>query len=448
MAMNCFRPRAVFVIGLFAAGAALPIARADLESYVKAPDPSFAWKVESSLDLTGGGSISTVRLTSQTWHGIPWEHWLFVVRPAKLLHPESALLVVSGGSSRKEPPRNPPGEVSLLAPVAERTGSIIAVLTQVPNQPLFENLKEDALIAFTFKKFIDTQDDTWPCLLPMTKSAVRAMDAVQALSKEKFSQEIKRFTVTGASKRGWTTWLTGAVDPRVSAIAPMVIDTLNMSKQMPLQLLSFGTYSEQIADYTRLDLLRPDRMQDPPSRRLLEIVDPYSYLKKLTMPKLIVLGTNDRYWPVDAVKLYFGDLSGEKYIHYVPNAGHKLGPGAVEAISAFYQSVVAGEGRPKFEWSFKDGKEEAVLSITARDAPQEAKLWKAEAPTRDFRDARWSSVPLADSGGGRFEGKLAAPREGFAALFGELTYKSSLGHAYTLSTNVEVLGDKRPAGGN
>src|SRR5439155_7723638 len=70
------------------------------------------------------------------------------------------------------------------------------------------------------------------------------------------------------------------------------------------------------------------------------------------MPKLIVLGTNDRYWPVDAVKLYYGDLEGEKYIHYVPNKGHGLGPGAIEAVSAFYNAVITKQPMPRFTWSF------------------------------------------------------------------------------------------------
>jgi PhoPQ-activated pathogenicity-related protein len=440
--------RAAFALGFIAALLALPPARADLESYVKAPDPSYAYEVVSSADLPGGGSITTLHLTSQTWQGIKWEHWMFVVRPEKVTHPESALLVVSGGSTRKEAPK-PPKEAAILAPVAAQTGSIIVILNNVPNQPLFDNLKEDALIAFTFKKFIETKDESWPCLFPMTKSAVRAMDAVQAFAKAKFSQEVKTFTVTGASKRGWTTWLTGAMDGRVTAIAPMVIDTLNMAKQMPLQVLSFGTYSEQIEDYTRLNLVGPKAMQDPTARKLLGMVDPYAYLKKLTMPKLIILGTNDRYWPVDAAKLYFGDLAGDKYIHEVPNEGHNLGAGALGAawaIAAFHQSVLSGEKRPQFEWSFKNGGDQGVLSITAKDAPQKAELWKTQAPTRDFREAKWVSAPLADAGGGRFEGKLEAPREGFAALFAELTYKNSLGITYTLSTNVEVMGDKKPQG--
>ena len=56
------------------------------------------------------------------------------------------------------------------------------------------------------------------------------------------------------------------------------------------------------------------------------------------MPKMIFIGTNDEYWPVDAIKNYINDIPGENYIHYVPNAGHGLGDGqqALTALSAFF----------------------------------------------------------------------------------------------------------------
>ncbi len=77
--------------------------------------------------------------------------------------------------------------------------------------------REDALIAFTFDQFVKSGDETWPLLFPMVKSVVRAMDVVQALARSEFKQAIARFVVVGASKRGWATWLTAAVDPRLRA---------------------------------------------------------------------------------------------------------------------------------------------------------------------------------------------------------------------------------------
>jgi PhoPQ-activated pathogenicity-related protein len=443
MKLDTLRRRSILLAALLVPALAGIAAAGALEKYVAAPDPSFAWKVEKTVDLPGQGSVSVVGLTSQTWQGIPWRHWVHVIRPEKVGRPEIGLLIISGGSVRAAPPSKLPGEVVLLAPIASQTGTIIAVLGQVPNQPLFGNLREDGLISHTFAKFMETGDETWPCLLPMTKSAVRALDAVQALAKEKWSQELKRFVVTGASKRGWTTWLTGAVDPRVAAIAPMVIDTLNLTEQMPLQVRSFGGYSEQIKDYTERGLT--EVLTSPAGKRLVDMVDPWAYREKLSLPKLVVLGTNDRYWPVDAVKLYFPGLPGEKSIHYEPNAGHSLGLGAVAAISAFYSQVTAGEARPKFRWEFSREGTSAKLVVTAEDAPVKAELWTASAPTRDFRPAAWSAAPLAPAANGRFEGKVEMPAKGFSALFAMLTYKSPLGQEYGLSTNIEVLGDP-PAG--
>ena len=67
----------------------------------------------------------------------------------------------------------------------------------------------------------------------------------------------------------------------------------------------------------------PGHVDSEAGRRLLQLVDAYAYRDRLALPKLIVLGTNDRYWTLDALNLYWEDLPGEKHVLYVPNAGHE-----------------------------------------------------------------------------------------------------------------------------
>ena len=48
----------------------------------------------------------------------------------------------------------------------------------------------------------------------------------------------------GASKRGWTTWLVGAVDPtRVMAIIPIVLDAINFVNVEKHQWRSYGGWA-------------------------------------------------------------------------------------------------------------------------------------------------------------------------------------------------------------
>src|SRR5262249_42931928 len=156
----------------------------------------------------------------------------------------------------------------------------------------------------------------------MTKSAVKAMDALQSFSDQAWKQKIEGFVVSGASKRGWTTYLTGASDPRVKAIAPMVFNNLKFSAQMPRQLALWGKYSEQIEDYTRRGLQQ--QMTSDRGQQLTRMVDPWFYRDHLKMPKLLIHGANDRYWATDATALFWDDLSGEKSLLTVPNSGHGL----------------------------------------------------------------------------------------------------------------------------
>src|SRR5688572_9186453 len=288
----------------------------ELIEYVNRADESFGWR-EVSSGRAGQAEFVEYILTSQTWQDTPWKHQLFILRPSNMsADARHGLLFVHGGRWKPELETQRrstqlPREAPYFVRLAESIQAPVAVLRQVPFQPLFDR-REDALIAYTFDQYLRTGESDWPLLLPMVKSATRAMDAVQAITKERWGATLESFTVAGASKRGWTAWLTAAVDDRVMAVAPMVIDVLNMRAQMEHQRATWGELSEQISDYSSLDL--PGRLQTERGNLLLSIVDPFSYREQLTVPKLILLSTNDRYWPLDALKFYWPQLQDPKHV--------------------------------------------------------------------------------------------------------------------------------------
>ena len=336
--------------------------------------------------------------------------------------------------------------------IANQLGTPIAFLYDIPNQPLFGGLKEDALIAETYVRFLDSKDPTWPLLLPMVKSVVKSMDALQAYAKEEWKQEIKSFIIAGASKRGWTSYLTGASgDPRVKAIAPLVIDTLNMPKQMAHQFEAFGgKFSSQIDDYVNRKLVP---MPDTPEARKLEtIVDPWIYRNKLTMPKMIINGLNDEYWTTDALNIYWDDLKGEKYVLYVPNAGHGLEETTAEGkknhdrvaatLVGFTKHIVSGKPMPKMTWKHENAKDGPCVTVNCDSVPKAARLWVAEAPTQDFRKAKWSEKPASISKG-TVTGTTSPPQKGYKALLAECEFEID-GLRYYLSTQLRLISATDP----
>lgn len=379
-----------------------------LHRYLEQPEPDFAWR------QVGRGHW---RMASQRWQGVVWNHDVTLTEGKGDL----AVLIVTGG----DPNDLDLEEQRLLAEMSELP---VATLFHVPNQPLFD-LWEDDLIAFTFQQYLETGDSSWPLLLPMVKSVVQAMESLRTATN------IRRFVVTGLSKRGWTTWLTAASgNPLVAGIAPMVIDNLNLEAQMRHQLATWGSYSEQLEAYTELGL--QERLGTSTGTRLAEIVDPYAYRQEIVQPTLIVNGTNDPYWQVDALSHYWDDLRQPKWASIVPNAGHLLGDKVQwhEVLVAFAAATAGRFGMPSPTFSLRRTGD--MLSGRVEHGGP-ASLWVATSDTLDFRESQWEAIA---TGQGPFDVPLRAGLNTAALLSARYVIE---GLPFTLTGRVGVFPSPR-----
>ena len=429
-----------------------------LDRYVAAPDPSYAYKLTRTIQGEGY-TASVLRMTSQTWltkeevDQPTWQHWMVIIRPAEV-KTTKAFLMIDGGSRNN---REPQDVDRTLAGIAVGTDSVVAQLRSVPNQPLVcagekEGRTEDSLIAYTWDKYLTSGDERWPARLPMTKSAVRAMDTVTSFcaTEEGGGVKVDSFVVAGASKRGWTTWTTAAVDKRVVGIIPIVIDTLNVEKSGAHHFRAYGFFTPSLQDY--VDMKIPAWTGTPQYRALLKIEEPYEYRQRLTMPKFIINATGDQYFPPDNSQFYFDDLPGVKYLRYVPNADHSLrGSDARETVMAAYRAIVRDAPLPKFTWTIPAP---GRIRVQAQDKPTDVLLWQATNPAaRDFRletlGKVWTSQALEESAQepGVYEAQVSKPEKGWTACFIELTFTGPGGDPalpLKFTTQVSIVPDVLP----
>lgn len=419
-----------------------------LDAYVHNGDPTWGWEVRHSYELDQAKAYSLLFI-SQKWQGILWKHELLIFVPESV-EQDGALLFVDGGSVNDGIPKfanESDGLFMFLSALANRNKALVCLLKQVPNQPLYDGLKEDALISYTLNKFRKDKDYSWPLLFPMTKTAYKAMDVVQEFASQQLDRQVNRFLVSGASKRGWTSWLTGALqDPRVEAIAPMVIDMLNMPVTLDYQKQLYGEYSEEIQDYVNLEI--PQAIHSEFGSAVVQMIDPYSYRKRLTLPKMIIMGTNDPYWTVDAVKHYINDIPGHNLLHYVPNAGHGLGDKvqAFGALSAFFAYMLQKADYPVCEWNLAEKGKNIDLRVEGSpDNLVGAILWKSVSDSRDFRKATWtkSDIVIKEGVSPVADVRIKYPKSGFQAFYVDLVYKDPHGNEFTVSTRTFVSDHKK-----
>src|ERR687896_202234 len=406
-----------------------------LDEYVAKPDASYTFEHVA----TESQSLYTtffLSMTSQQWRDASevdrplWEHELSIAVPlsALLEGNNTAILIIDGGDN-DDPPSFTTDEQIVLLSLLSR--SVVAVVRQVPNQPLHfldeapRARSEDAILAYSADRFLASCnleatacDWEWPVHLAMTKSAVRAMDTVQRFLLERFFF-IQDFVVTGGSKRGWTTWLTAAIDPRVKAIIPISFDVLNIEPQIDRHWAAYGgTYSEALADYTELDVFC-EAKGTASGRKLREIIDPYEYRDRLTMPKLIINSAGDEFFLPDSSQLYYKDLLGDNRLRYTFNTDHSQEQVEtdilVRAVS-WLNDIRQERTPPGYAWKIQND----TLLVETSGPVKAVLLWQAtdaENPeSRDFRletfGPAWTKQELQPLDEGIYGAALETPAQG------------------------------------
>ncbi len=424
-----------------------------LDLYVYKPDPHYSYKVVKTEEADNF-TIHYINLTSQSWRSpeevdrTVWTHWLTIVVPKKVKS-SSALLIISGGKNTDEPPTS---SSPLLRKIAKDVQTVVAEIKQIPNQPLvFANdngrkRSEDSIIAYNWDKYLKTGDPEWLTRMPMTKAVVRAMDTIQEFcaTKEGGKVKINEFVVAGASKRGWTTWTTTIVDKRVIACVPMVIDMLNLVPSFKHHYAVYGDWAPAIGDYTEMKIM--DWLTTPEFISMMKIVDPYSYLDRLTMPKFLINSAGDEFFLPDSWKFYLSDLPAPTYIRYVPNTGHGLKPEVVDSVSAFYKAIVMRKPLPQYYWEFPD---DSTIVVKTKDKPSKVTLYEATNPNaRDFRlnvlGRAYQTKDLTEQEKGVYVGKVTPPEKGWKAYLIEMIFPGPDNTTFTFTTPVRILPDVEP----
>jgi len=431
--------------------------RSILEQYVDDRDTSTPWEVVSRISGEGQTTY-IIKMESQNWLSTKevkdplWWHWLKVIVPAEVEHSTGMLFI--GGGSRKS--KQPTSATEEFVQTAILTKSIVAELHNVPNQPVefvgddYGPRVEDELIAYGWRKFLEggakDEDVKWLARTGMTTAAARAMDILQEFSWGELQKALDGFVVAGASKRGWTTWTTGAVDDRVVAIVPIVIDVLNVVPSFEHHWRAYGNWAPAVGNYKHEGIMEWQHSEE--YDKLLSIVDPYAHRKVLDMPKLLLSATGDQFFLPDSWKFYWKDLVGEKHMRYVPNSEHSMDEtDAWMTLVSFYEMILNDAPRPDFDWSVQGG----VIHVKTQNEfpPSAITLWQATNPkARNFqvdsigRAYAATSIPI--NAEGVYEVSVKEPSEGYTAFFAELTFPGLGDIPLKLTTGVVVTPDTYP----
>lgn len=210
---------------------------------------------------------------------------------------------------------------------------------------------------------------------------------------------IEGWVVSGASKRGWTTWDVAITRcescEKVIAVVPLVPIVPDLNAEMHRMWRAYGGFTWTFDPYTRVNLT--EWMGTPELKMISEVVDPIVYLDRVKeIPKLIVVTSNDEFMMFDWTNIYYDKLGGETHLLIAPNAEHAMVTNIYDimtSLTCFTRSISQGHGpesRPSFNYTYNEENGEISVQMleTNKVKPLKVSLRHAETLSSKRRDFR------------------------------------------------------------
>ncbi|MCY1408553.1 PhoPQ-activated pathogenicity-related protein [compost metagenome] len=396
------------------------------------------------------------RLISQRWNPYPvispehWQHEVEFYLPRQALSGQ-AMVVINNGMLYEGGTQSPDYSPAVLKQIALKTRTLVAVVSDVPNQALLFSddrqwRAEDVAVAHTWKHFLGSPEQNKVLVLhvPMAGVTGRVMDLVQ---QQLPAYHFQKFILAGASKRGWAAWLAALADARVSALAPAVIEIADGRRMLEqLQRNYGGHWPVALHPYHAAGVLR--QLQTPAFTRLMEIMDPLQYrdtalASRLEIPKYLISASGDDFFAPDHTARYLPALPGLNAIRVAPNSDHYgIRAFAASSLIPMVNRLQQGRSLPTLISSVEEEGGWGMLKLRISESPRTLRLWRAyNERDRDFRYAcgvRYHATtlvvpPLLDS---RID--LGAIGPGWQAAFIQATFDDG----FVATSAVHVLPDQ------
>ncbi|XP_060616935.2 autocrine proliferation repressor protein A-like isoform X1 [Anolis sagrei] len=450
-----------------------------LDVYVKEHDPYYSYTLKKE-ETKQGVTVYSLNMTSLKWldesevERSVWWHELFIALPKVQTMNDSCLLIPSNGRNDCVPVLDIDYNLNDIIDTAKSTGSCAALLRQIPNQPNtfykipIEECKKsssDGGLSCSWWKFLNDKTARPHTLLqfPMVKATVRAMDTITAflMNESNGKMNITKFTLAGISKRGWSSWLTAAVDNRVVSFFPFLADLLNMRKNLHHQYRSYCGWTFLLRPLRDTNITQ--QLDKPRFKEMASHIDPLEYNGRYSMQaKYISVATGDEFFQPDDSHYYFSQLMGEKLFRIVPNIGHAhtllLGQRVtlLDSLKAFYVSTMQNLRRPQITWNRTETNTSGIIHLFTDQEPLSTKCYFASTLSSQRRDFRlfvgpgipqpvlWCQCSVEKVRPGIYKAEVNKPLKGWRGFFIEVTFPGPGGHTHVFTSELHVIPDTFP----